>query len=447
MTEAMRGVTPRPAQTLITQARGRSRNEIAEPDGSSKVRPMQTRFLPLIALVMCACGPAPDTPAAQEGSSPPVETRAANAPDQKPAFAGQTRAPRQVLGVAYSVETVVGGLDHPWGLAFLPDGTRLVTERAGRLRLVGAGGQLSTPVAGLPAVDANGQGGLLDVAVDPNFASNGLIYWTYAQTGDGGNGTAAARGKLISGASPRVEGVQVIWSQTPKLNSSLHFGGRLVFAGDGTLFITTGDRSTLEGRMQAQRLDGALGKVVRINADGSIPSDNPYVGKAGARPEIWSSGHRNLQAAALDPSGRLWTVEHGAKGGDELNHPEAGKDYGWPTSTYGEEYSGKPIGDGITAKAGLEQPVYYWDPVIAPSGMVFYQADLFPVWKGSILVGALRGQHVARLTLKDDRVVGEERLFEELDQRIRDVRVGPDGALYLLTDADDGKLLRVVPKP
>ncbi|WP_419320604.1 PQQ-dependent sugar dehydrogenase [Caulobacter sp. ErkDOM-E] len=408
---------------------------------------MQTHLLPLLALVMCACGPAPDAPAAQDGSSPPVETRAANAPDQKPAFAGQTRAPSQALGVTYSVETVVGGLNHPWGLAFLPDGTRLVTERAGRLRLVSAGGQLSTPVAGLPAVDANGQGGLLDVAVDPNFASNGLIYWTYAQAGDGGNGTAAARGKLISGPSPRVEGVQVIWSQTPKLNSSLHFGGRLVFAKDGTLFITTGDRSIQEGRMQAQRLDGTLGKVIRIKSDGSIPSDNPYVGKAGAKSEIWSSGHRNLQAAALDPQGRLWTVEHGAKGGDELNQPEAGKDYGWPTATYGEEYSGRPIGDGITAKAGTEQPVYYWDPVIAPSGMVFYQADLFPAWKGSVLVGALRGQHVARLTLKDNRVVGEERLFEELDQRIRDVRVGPDGALYLLTDADDGKLLRVVPKP
>lgn len=419
---------------------------IAACGGSSKVLSMQTRLLPLIALALCACGPAPDAPV-QDASGAPVETRPANTPDQKPAFAGQTRAPGQALGVAYSVETVVSGLDHPWGLAFLPDGTRLVTERAGRLRLVGAGGKLSMPVAGLPAVDADGQGGLLDVAVDPNFASNGLIYWTYAEAGTGGNGTAAARGKLVSGPAPRVEGVQVIWRQAPKLNSSLHFGSRLVFAPDGKLFITTGDRSILEGRMQAQRLDGAIGKVIRINADGSIPADNPHVGKAGARPEIWSAGHRNLQAAALDPSGRLWTVEHGAKGGDELNRPEPGKDYGWPTITYGEEYSGRPIGDGVTAKAGLEQPVYYWDPVIAPSGMAFYQADLFPAWKGSLLVGALRGQHVARLTLKGDRVVGEERLFEDVDKRIRDVRVGPDGAVYLLTDEEDGKLLRVVPKP
>ncbi len=447
MDEPGSGVTPRSTQSKGHQGASPVEEGIAAPDGSSKVRPMRIRLLPLVALALCACGPASEAPAAPDGSSPPVETRPANAPDQKPDFTGQTRAPGQALGVAYTVETVVGGLDHPWGLAFLPDGTRLITERAGRLRVLGADGKLSTPVAGLPAVDASGQGGLLDVAIDPNFASNGLIYWTYAQAGDGGNGTAVARGKLVSGPSPRVEGVQVIWSQTPKLNSSLHFGGRLVFARDGKLFVTTGDRSILEGRMQAQRLDGGLGKVIRINADGSIPSDNPHVGKAGAKPEIWSAGHRNLQAAALDPSGRLWTVEHGAKGGDELNRPEPGKDYGWPTATYGEEYSGKPIGDGTTAKAGMEQPVYYWDPVIAPSGMAFYQADLFPAWKGSLLVGALRGQHVARLTLKGDKVIGEERLFEDVGLRIRDVRVGPDGAVYLLTDEDDGKLLRVVPKP
>ena len=413
---------------------------------------MHMRLLPTLALILAACGPAPASSAAQTepGQGPaggPVETREANAPDQKPAFVGQTRAPLQAAGVAYIVETLTGGLDHPWGLAFLPDGSKLVTERAGRLRLVSKAGVLSPPVAGLPAVDARGQGGLLDVATDPDFARNGLFYWSYAEAGDGGNGTSVARGKLVAGAEPRVEAVQVIWRQTPKLDSALHFGGRLVFARDGKLFITTGDRSILAGRVQAQSLDGGLGKVIRIAADGSIPTDNPYVGKAGAKSDIWSSGHRNLQAAAIDPkTGLLWTVEHGAKGGDELNQPQAGKDYGWPSITYGEEYSGRPIGEGVTSKAGLEQPVYYWDPVIAPSGMAFYDAGLFPAWKGSLLVGALRGQRVARLTLDGGKVVGEERLFTELDARIRDVRVGPDGAVYLLTDAEDGKLLRVVPK-
>ena len=239
----------------------------------------------------------------------------------------------------------------------------------------------------------------------------------------------------------------MIWRQTPKLESTLHFGGRLVFAPDGKLFITTGERSILPGRVQAQRLDGTLGKVIRINADGTVPADNPHVGQAGVKGEIWSAGHRNLQGAAINPAtGALWTVEHGAKGGDEINHPQAGKDYGWPTITYGEEYSGKPIGEGLTAKPGLEQPLYYWDPVIAPSGLAFHNGGLFPAWKGSLLVGSLREKHVARLTLDGDRVVGEERLFTGLDRRIRDVRTGPDGAVYLLTDEDEGQLLKVIPK-
>ena len=394
-----------------------------------------------LALALAACGPslsaAPDAPG-------PVETRVANAPDQTPAFPGQTRAPLKATGVAYAVETLASGLDHPWGMALLPDGRILVTERAGRLRILGVDGKLSGAVTGLPEVDARGQGGLLDVALDPDFARNGLIYWTYAEAGDGGNGTAAARGRLVG---ETVSQVSVIWRQTPKLESTLHFGGRLVFAPDGKLFITTGERSILPGRVQAQRLDGTLGKVIRINADGTVPADNPHVGQAGVKGEIWSAGHRNLQGAAINPAtGALWTVEHGAKGGDEINHPQAGKDYGWPTITYGEEYSGKPIGEGLTAKPGLEQPVYYWDPVIAPSGLAFHTGGLFPAWKGSLLVGSLREKHVARLTLDGDRVVGEERLFTELGQRIRNVTVGPDGAVYLLTDEDEGQLLKVVPK-
>ncbi|KQY98890.1 glucose dehydrogenase [Caulobacter sp. Root1455] len=404
---------------------------------------MRLRHLALAALVLSACGPANT---AQAVPNPPVETGPPNAPDQKPAFPGQTRAPEEKLGVAYQVETLATGLDHPWSLAFLPDGSKLVTERAGRLRILGADGKLSPAVAGLPAVYAEGQGGLLDVALDPDYAKTGLIYWTYAEPREGGNGTTAARGKLVPGAAPKLENVQVIWRQMPTMDSALHFGGRLAFARDGALFVTTGERSIIPGRMQAQKLDAALGKVIRIRPDGSIPADNPYVGNPQAKPEIWSRGHRNLQGATINPwTGELWTVEHGAKGGDELNTPKAGKDYGWPTITYGEDYSGKPIGDGVTQHEGMEQPLYYWDPVIAPSGLAFYNADLFPAWKGSLFVGGLKG-YLVRLTLKDHQVVGEERLLSELNFRIRDVKVGPDGALYLVTDEDDGRVLRVVPK-
>ncbi len=404
---------------------------------------MRLRHLALAALALSACGPA-NTVQAQP--HPPVETGPPNAPDQKPAFAQQTRAPEEKLGVAYQVETLATGLDHPWSLAFLPDGGKLVTERAGRLRVLGADGKLSPAVAGLPAVFAEGQGGLLDVALDPDYAKNGLVYWTYAEPRDGGNGTTAARGKLVLGAAPRLENVQVIWRQMPTMDSPLHFGGRLAFARDGSLFITTGERAILPGRMQAQNLDAALGKLIRIRPDGSIPADNPYVGNPQAKPEIWSKGHRNVQGATINPwTGELWTVEHGAKGGDEINTPKAGKDYGWPTITYGEDYSGKPIGEGITQHAGMEQPIYYWDPVIAPSGLAFYDGSLFPAWKGSLFVGGLKG-YLVRLTVKDHQVVGEERLLSELNFRIRDVKVGPDGALYLVTDEDDGRVLKVVPK-
>ena len=400
-----------------------------------------------LAAALAACGPAPAQPGPNgDKAGAPVETRPANTPEQKPAFAGQTRAPGLSSNTVAQYTTLASGLDHPWAIAFLPTGEILVTERAGRLRVLSKDGKLSPAVAGLPPVFAEGQGGLLGVAIDPDYAKNGLVYWTFSEAEGGVNGTSAARGKLVLGPNPKLENVQVIWRQAPKMDSALHFGGRLVFAPDGKLFITTGERSILEGRVQAQKLDATLGKVVRINPDGSIPSDNPFVNTAGAKPEIWSYGHRNLQAAALDPSGKLWTVEHGAKGGDELNHPEAGKNYGWPTITYGEEYSGKPIGDGITQKDGLEQPVYYWDPVIAPSGMVFYQGDLFPALKGSLLIGSLKEQHVDRLVLKDGKVVGEERLFTDIGGRVRDVVAGPDGAIYVVTDEDDGKLIRITPK-
>ena len=398
-----------------------------------------------LAALVAACGGTEGQ--AQSGAAgAPVAAKPANAPDQKPAFAGQTRAPEVKSNLALQVTTLAEGLDMPWGLAFLPDGRLLITEKhLGQLQILGTDGKLSGPIICLPAVVGADQGGLLGVAVDPKFADNGLIYWSYAQpAGDGTNNTAVARGKLTG---DRIENVQVIFRQTPSLNSTKHYGGRLVFAPDGTLFITTGERSILEGRAQAQRLDGTLGKVVRINADGSIPKDNPFVGKAGVKPEIWSYGHRNILSAAIDPkTGKLWEVEHGARGGDELNQPQAGKDYGWPTITYGLEYSGKPIGAGLTAKEGMEQPVYYWDPVIAPAGMAFYEADLFPAWKGNILIGGLASKAVVRLVMQDGKVVGEERLLTDLNERIRDVIVGPDGALYLATDSKNGRVLKVTPK-
>ncbi len=331
------------------------------------------------------------------------------------------------------------GLEHPWGIAFLPDGRALVTERPGRLRIVGRDGKLSAPLAGVPRVHAQGQGGLLDVALDPKFADNRIVYLSYAEPGDDGAGTAVARAKL---ADAGLTDVRVIYRQQPKVAGSGHFGSRLVFRRDGTLFVTQGDRQRYSE--QAQDLASGIGKVVRINTDGSIPKDNPFVGRQDARPEIWSYGHRNVQSATLHPAtGALWTVEHGARGGDELNHPEAGKNYGWPVISYGVEYSGRPIGEGLRAKAGMEQPVYYWDPVIAPSGMVVYTGNAYPGWKNSIFVGSMQPGALVRLEIANGRVVKEERSLGHLNQRIRDVEQGPDGLLYLLTDSAKGRILRL----
>jgi glucose/arabinose dehydrogenase len=379
--------------------------------------------------------------------APGVDTRPPNGRDQVPAFPGQTDAPEKKSNVAFDVVPAAPRLATPWGPAVLPNGQMLVTERPGRLRVVSTDGTLSEPVAGLPPVDARGQGGLLDVAIDPSFATTGLIYWTYAEPGDGVNNTAAARGKLVDGAAPRVEDVKVIYSQRPSLNSRQHFGSRLVFGRDGKLFITQGDRSITEGRMQAQRMDGLLGKIVRINPDGSIPPDNPFVGREGVRPEIWSLGHRNIQGAALNPAtGELWEVEHGTRGGDEINVARKGKDYGWPTIAYGIEYRGSPITGGITAQAGMEQPLYYWDPVIGPSGMMFYTGTLFPAWRNNLFIGGHATNDLVRLELNGDKVVAEERLLTDTHPKVRDVRQGPDGAIYLLTDSRDGTLIKLVPK-
>ena len=338
--------------------------------------------------------------------------------------------------------TVASGLQNPWGLAFLPDGRMLVTERPGRMRLVTIDGKLAAPLQGLPKVEATGQGGLLDVALDPKFADNALVYWSYSEPdpqGGRGNSTAVARGRL---AGDRLDDVSVIFRQAPKVASNAHFGSRLVFARDGRLFVTLGDR--FSRRDDAQLLGNHHGKIVRIESDGRVPSDNPFVGRSGALPEIWSYGHRNVQGAALNPaSGELWIDEHGPQGGDELNIAQPGKNYGWPVITYGAEYgSGAKIGEG-TAKAGMEPPLAHWVPSIATSGLAFLTSDRYPGWKGSVFIGALKAQLLVRLELDGRKVVREERLLQDFGERIRDVRQGPDGWLYLLTDSTNGRIVRL----
>ncbi len=338
------------------------------------------------------------------------------------------------------VETVAGGLEHPWGLAFLPDGRMLVTERPGRLRLVGRDGKLSAPITGVPNVAGRGQGGLLDVVPDPGFAQNRTIYLSFAEPRSGGSGTSVARARLNERGTA-LEGTKVIFQQMPTIASNMHFGSRLVFDRTGALFVTVGDR--YGQRDQAQNPANHIGKIMRIRPEGGAPADNPKI--EGWQPEIWSIGHRNVQAAALHPqSGQLWTAEHGARGGDEVNTPKAGRNYGWPVVTFGIDYSGAKIGEG-TSKAGMEPPLFYWDPSIAPSGAAFYTGAVWPAWTNSLFVGALAGQMLVRLSTQGEAVTGQERLLEGLGERIRDVRQGPDGFLYLLSDAPDGKLLRVRP--
>jgi glucose/arabinose dehydrogenase len=360
-----------------------------------------------------------------------------------PAFAQAPRSPTpDPQPVPARITTIAKGLEHPWGIVVLPDGSMLVTERSGNLRRIGKDGKVSEPLAGVPKVFTSSQGGLLDLALSPKFDEDRMVYFSFSEPGAGGAGTAVARGRL---GERGLEDTRVIWRQQPKVEGPNHFGSRLVFARDGALFATLGDRFAY--REQAQNLRSTLGKVVRINADGSVPRDNPFVGREDALPEIWSYGHRNSQAAALHPeSGQLWTVEHGARGGDELNHPQAGKNYGWPVITYGVDYSGAKIGEG-TAKPGMEQPAYYWDPVIAPSGAVFYTGEAFPEWRGQLLVGSLRPGGLVRLQLDAGRVAQETRYRNDaLNARIRDVAQGPDGLVYLITDSSDGRVLRLEPR-
>jgi glucose/arabinose dehydrogenase len=359
-----------------------------------------------------------------------------------------TRAPSPEGSPKIAVETFSTGLSNPWAFQFLPDGRIIANEVRGRMRIVEKDGRVSAPLGGVPPVISSGQGGLLDLALAPDFATSRQIYFTYSEPrGNGRNGTAVARARLVLGGSGsgagagRIEDVTVIFRQKPDYASSMHFGSRIAFTRDRTMFVTLGERSSAPD--EAQNPANHFGKVIHINQDGSPAADNPRL--KGWAPEVWSIGHRNPQSAAIHPTtGKLWTVEHGARGGDEVNIPQAGKNYGWPVISYGRHYSGMRIGVG-NKKSGLEQPIYYWDPSIAPCGMAFYTGDLVPEWKGNLFVGALAGSHLARLVLDGEEVVAVERLLGDLGERIRDVRQGPDGAIYVATDNSRGRILRVGP--
>jgi glucose/arabinose dehydrogenase len=356
-------------------------------------------------------------------------------------------APAQVFDSAkakFRVETVASGLEHPWSLAFLPDGRKLVTERPGRLRILGRDGKLSEPVAGLPPIAAVGQGGLLDVAIAPDFLTSRVVFFTFSEPRPPiGNGTSLARARLVEDKDgARLADLKIVFRQEPAVFGGFHFGSRIAFARDGTLYVTLGERDRRAG---AQDLSTDLGKVVRLKPDGTTPADNPFVGRANALPEIWSWGHRNPQGAAIHPTtGKLWIHEHGPRGGDEINIPEKGKNYGWPVIGFGLEYSGARIHES-THKEGMEQPIHQWTPSIAPSGMLFYSGGAFAAWRGNLFVGALAGQHLARLELDGEKVASEEKLLAGFGARIRDVREAPDGTIWLLTDHRDGKVLRLVP--
>ena len=346
---------------------------------------------------------------------------------------------------SFILETVAEGLSHPWGLAFLPDGAMLVTERRGRLLHVSPEGEVGEPITGLPEIEAGKQGGLLDVTLHPQFAENRLVYVSFTEPGEGGNSTAVARGQLSEDGRTLTE-VKTIFSQKPKVDNMMHYGSRIVFDGEGHIFITTGERFEERYRAQAQKLDSHLGKIVRLNEDGSVPRDNPFVNREGALPEIWSYGHRNVQAAAMNPeTNTLWEIEHGPKGGDEINIVEAGENYGWPVISFGVNYDGTPVGSGKSEAPGMEQPIHQWTPVIAPSGMMFYTGAAFPEWKGDLFVGGLGVTSLVRVELDGTRVVGEERLMADQGWRIRDVAQGPDDAVYVITDESSGRIIRLRP--
>lgn len=402
------------------------------------------RLTPLAAAVALVVACTSEPAAGQSGAvAASVETRPPEGVGQRPAFAGQTRAPRSASSQV-RVTTFATGFVKPWAVEVLPDGRLVVTEKEGRLRIVTADGRVLEPIAGAPTVDTRGQGGLLDVAIRPAGANAFTLCLSYAEPRGGrSNATAVACGRAEGAQTLALSGMRTIFRQDPPWESGGHFGSRIVFAGDDTIFITTGDRQKEDSRANTQRPGSTIGKVVRIRLDGSAPGDNPFASQGGTAAQVWSMGHRNIQSAALRGDGALWTVEHGARGGDELNKPLAGRNYGWPTITYGIDYNGRPIEAGITSREGLEQPVYYWDPVIAPSGMIFHSGRLFTSWRGDALIGGLASNSLTRLTFNGDQVASEERIA--IDGRVRDVAEGPDGAVYLAIDADEGRILKLTP--
>ena len=372
-----------------------------------------------------------------------VETKQANT-KYKPGFAGQTRIGAVVTKTPYEGKALTSSLKRPWGIAALPDGRFLITEIEGNMRIVTGTGNVGEPITGIPKVFASGQGGLLGLCLDPAFATNRMVYWAFSESLDGESLTAVAKG-MLSADEKSFQNVSVIYRATPAYKGSLHFGGRVLIGKDGNLYLSTGERSDKATRPQAQDLNSGLGKIIRITKDGQPAAGNPFAGTANARPEIYSYGHRNVQGITFHPeTGDLWEAEFGPRGGDEVNRIEAGKNYGWPTITYGIEYSGAKIGDAIQQKPGLEQPAYYWDPVISPSGISFYSGKQIPEWKNNLLVASLSGMHIARLVIQNNKITGEERLLTDENQRFRDVTEGPDGAIYAITDG--GRLYRISKK-
>jgi glucose/arabinose dehydrogenase len=370
----------------------------------------------------------------------PVETREANS-NYKSAFVGQTRVAGVKTTTKYTSKVLTENLSSPWGMTSLPDGRLLITEKSGNLRIVKTTGEMSQKITGLPAVDIDGQGGLLGITLDPAFVQNRMVYWAFSEPVTGGNHTSVAKGRL-SNDERKIENAVVIYRATPAHKGNLHYGGRVLFDKNGYLFVSTGERSDKSTRPQAQQTNSGLGKIIRITTDGKPAPGNALANVAGARPELYSYGHRNVQGLTINPvDGDLWSNEFGPRGGDEINHVIPGKNYGWPTITYGIEYGGSKIGDAIQQKDGMEQPVYYWDPSVSPSGMTFYTGSQIPEWQNNLFVGCLSGMHINRLVIKDNQVIGEERLLTEDYQRFRDVHQGKDGAIYAVTD--QGRLYRI----